>query len=198
MRSAVQTYSGALVDLHAPKSETIRLEDIAHHLSLQCRFNGATRQFYSVAQHSVHVLEIVRLIPMLERNNGVSLDLGLIALQPHASREELTWALLHDAGEAFVGDVVSPVRAMLHGAHHEVERRILDRIMTDLGMGLEMPELVRVADELALASEARDLLVGGPTWPTRPCAWIPTVKPWSPKKARRRFLEEARVLGVVP
>lgn len=192
MDSVLMTYSGARVDLSDPQPETLRLVDIAHHLSLLCRFGGALREFYSVAQHSLLVLWIVREL----EKRGASLPTGLISLRPSVSREDLCWAVLHDAGEAYVGDMVSPVRRMLRGAHHDIEARITRPLMLSFDLGTEMPEIVRVADEIALAAEARDLLIGDATWPLRDCSFVPVIKPWSPKKARRRFLEEARLLGL--
>lgn len=86
-------HSGAVVDLIDPKPETIRLRDIAHHLSRMCRFGGACDQFLSVAQHCVHT-------SILARAHG-------------APREVVRWAALHDALEYVCDDLGSPVKQVI-------------------------------------------------------------------------------------
>ena len=84
----VQTYSGIRFNLFNPSLDDIRIEDIAHSLSNLARFNGHTAKFYSVAQHSVYCA-----LKAPER----------LALA----------ALLHDATEAYLGDIVSPLKSFL-------------------------------------------------------------------------------------
>ncbi|MEM4379972.1 MAG: hypothetical protein QXL01_04720, partial [Thermoplasmatales archaeon] len=86
MEPWIETYSGKKFDYLA-QSE-LDIEDIAHALSNLCRFNGHTRVFYSVAEHSVNVSSMVP--PELK-----------IA------------ALLHDAAEAYIGDVPSPLKQLI-------------------------------------------------------------------------------------
>ena len=81
------TVSGKLIDLFKPDPALITLEDIAHGLSNICRWNGHTKSFYSVAEHSFRVAKLV---------------------QPS---KRLT-ALLHDAEEAYWGDVISPLKKL--------------------------------------------------------------------------------------
>ncbi|NIR14780.1 MAG: HD family hydrolase, partial [Desulfobacterales bacterium] len=82
-----QTYSGKIFSPKKPGPEQICIEDIAQSLSMICRFNGHISEFYSVAQHSVLVS---RLVP-----EGFELE-----------------GLLHDATEAYVGDMPSPIKRM--------------------------------------------------------------------------------------
>ena len=58
-QSIIQTVSGRYVDLLHPSPSDIEIHDIAHHLAHLCRFGGACRQFYSVAEHSVRVAAIL-------------------------------------------------------------------------------------------------------------------------------------------
>lgn len=81
----ILTFSGERFYPFSPAPEEVKTKDIAHALANICRFNGHTRGFYSVAAHSVHVS---RLVP------------------PEFALE----ALLHDAAEAYVGDMVRPLK----------------------------------------------------------------------------------------
>jgi 5'-nucleotidase len=131
----IQTYSGIAFNLDDPKPGDVRVEDIAHSLSMQCRFGGHVRRFYSVAEHCVRVSQIVR--PKLQLA-----------------------ALLHDASEAYVIDVPRPVKMMLTG-YDEIEARAQRAIAKRFGIDpdlLTCPE-VKLADDTLLATERRDLLV---------------------------------------
>ena len=86
----VQTYSGVAFELLAPRAEDVRAADLAHALAYSCRFGGHTRSHYSVAQHSVLVAALV-----WHRTR----DLGATLL-----------GLLHDAHEAYTGDIKKPVK----------------------------------------------------------------------------------------
>lgn len=94
--------SGALFDLTDPEGSDFTLQDIAHGLGRVCRFAGQTNRFYSVAEHCFHV---ARLVPV----------------------EHARAALLHDASEAFIGDVTRPLKALLPD-YREIEARIEDAI----------------------------------------------------------------------
>jgi len=90
------TNSGLLVNLHKPTEDMICIEDIASALSKICRFGGHSSAFYSVAQHSVIVMA-----------------LG----SPYLCRE----ALLHDAAEAYLGDVIKPLKNILGPVYEDLE-----------------------------------------------------------------------------
>ena len=89
----VQTYSGVAFDLKAPRAEDVRAVDIAHALAYSCRFGWHTRAHYSVAQHSILVTALV-----WHRTNDPAARL---------------LALLHDAHEAFTGDLIQPMKQMI-------------------------------------------------------------------------------------
>jgi uncharacterized protein len=167
----VLTYTGRRFWPLDPRSCEFSVEDWAHALANKCRFGGHCREFYSVAQHSVLV----------------SRDLP----------DELAlWGLLHDVGEAYLPDVVRPIKhrlPLLVDAEEEILRAVADWIglaWDQAGGGI--PAEVQQADLLALATEARDLMPTGPTpwdslrgitpWPVR-------IRPWAPAEAKARFLE---------
>lgn len=81
----MQTYTGRRFWPLSPRAQDVCIDDIAHHLALKCRYNGAVREFYSVAEHSVIVSE---------------------AVPPEYAKE----ALLHDAGEAYWPDVCGRIK----------------------------------------------------------------------------------------
>ena len=92
----VITVSRNEVDLKIPDPESITEEDLAHHLSLIYRYNGVAE--YSVLRHSLELAKLVERMPISDEDEKVELML---------------WALLHDASEAYLGDVVSPLKNML-------------------------------------------------------------------------------------
>lgn len=162
----VQTYTGRRVDLFDPRLDQIDIEDIAHALSMQCRFNGHTRDFYSVAQHSVIVSMTVP--------------------------PRLAFAgLMHDAAEAYTGDLVRPLKRALP-QFKEAERAIWEAICQKWALDAELAPEVREADLRALATEARDLLPGGPCEPwsalegIEPFAMV--IAPQAQSVAKRLFL----------
>ena len=170
----IQTYTGRKFDLLDPQPDMIALEDIAHHLSMQCRFNGACREFYSVAQHSVHVAE---LLPP--------------ELQAHG--------LLHDAAEAYIGDMVRPLKRLLP-TFADVERNILAAIGRRFEIGLlSVAKLaaVKAADNTMLATEARDLMADSPDdWGLTAEPRESVVIPWTSNGASLIFLATAWQLGI--
>jgi hypothetical protein len=103
----LQTVSGRRVNPFDPDPEQLVVEDIARALANQCRFGGHCRVFYSVAQHSVIVAWLVE-----ERGGDV---------------EDVFAALMHDAGEAYLGDMPHPMkhRSALGAAFKEADRALL-------------------------------------------------------------------------
>lgn len=132
----IQTYSGKKFHSLDPRPEEIELVDIAHALSLLCRFNGHCRTFYSVAEHSVRV---ARILP----------------------QELALWGLLHDAGEAYLTDLPRPVKQGLP-EFAEIEDRVLLQVAKRFDLVWPMPAPVKEADNKLLATEARDLMAPHP------------------------------------
>jgi uncharacterized protein len=132
------TYTGRAFYPLDPRAEEICIEDIAHHLSLQCRFNGAVKEHYSIAQHSVLVSQTV----------------------PH---HLVLWGLLHDAAEAYYGDMVRPLKKSMH-QYKELEKRCMHVIATMFGLEWPEPIEVKHADDKVLYTERRDLLLVQRNW----------------------------------
>lgn len=117
-----------------PTTEMVDIKVIAHVLSQQCRFAGHTNKFYSVAQHCVIVSSMS---------------------QP----EDALWGLLHDASEALIVDVPRPLkRHKDFGFYMECEQKIMDVVCDHYQLPHAMPLSVKLADDLALALEFRDLM----------------------------------------
>lgn len=155
------TAGGRLISLQDPAPSDIAIADIAQALAHQCRFAGHVREFYSVAQHSVLV--------------------SLLCAKPDA-----LWGLLHDASEAYLNDLVRPVKRLpdLLG-YLRLEARLMYIICLRFGLPFTMPESVRQADEEALLLEQHTLV----TWPgaIEEGPRLP-MEPWAPKHARAVFL----------
>lgn len=158
-----------------PRAEEIDIEDVAHGLANCPRFRGMTREFYSVAQHSVLVAQ---------------------AVPP----EDALWGLLHDAAEAYLGDMARPLKIQPEmEPYRRAERRVMACVCERFGLPPIEPATVRRADDRALAAEALDL------FPTLDPAWsskwpdgidrLPEeVRPWRPVFARAAFLTLFRKL----
>jgi len=128
----VSTFSGNRFYPLEPRIDRVAIEDIAHGLAYQCRFNGQTREFYSVAQHS---LIVASLVP------------------PHLRLA----ALLHDAAEAYLGDMVKPLKVLLpeFGA---LEDKVSALIAAAFAIDFSDYAPIKHADLIALATEKRDLM----------------------------------------
>lgn len=125
-----QTYTGIEFDFNNISPELINLEDIAHSLSNICRFGGHCGLFYSVAHHS------------------------LIMSHYADNLYNKKWALLHDATEAYVGDVIRPLKQKITG-YDEIEQRVLISIAEKFGLSTPIPEKVKELDDLILQTERR-------------------------------------------
>jgi len=144
--NCMETYTGLVVDPLHIREEDICIEDIAHHLSLTCRYSGACERFYSVGQHSIHVLGIVRE-EMEDTNKASSESIRITSLA----------ALLHDASETYTNDMIRPFKYGFKELK-ELESRILGVIMKKYGaIGADW-QLIKKADNIMLATEAKLLM----------------------------------------
>ena len=141
MNDFIVTATGRRFYPLAPREGDIEIEDIAHALSLQCRFAGHTRYFYSVGEHSARVADLLEAWGQ--------------------SQEVVLWGLLHDASEASLVDIPSPLKAQPAFAPYlKAERRLKSMIVEHFGLSCLEPQAVRDADRVLLATEARDLMPG--------------------------------------
>lgn len=159
----METYTGAQYYPADPRVEDVRLLDIAHHLSMECRFCGACHRFYSVAEHCVHVS---RVVPK---------DYALVGL-------------LHDAPEAYIKDIHRPLKVSL-GNYKDLERLNWAVIAERFRLPAKIPAEVHYADNAVLMAERAQLMAPtGRAWniPVTPADI--TVQAWSPELAKREFL----------
>ena len=150
--------------------DLVHLEYIAHGLAYQCRFNGQTSEFYSIAQHSLMVADIVSI----------------------TNPELRLAALLHDASEAYLGDVVKPLKALLPN-YKEIEINVEQIIAHSFGVDDMFNPLIKRADMIALATEKRDLMPhSAEDWSYLRgfTALDLTIECMTPEQAKRTFLIE--------
>ncbi len=174
----IQTYTGVEFYPFDPRPEEIRIEDIAHALSMQCRYSGHVRRFYSVAEHSIRVAELV-------------------------PAEWRLWALLHDTSEAYLVDLPRPVKrySEIGTLYREAESALMMAICERFGLTWQdpAPEPVERADKGMLWVESRDLMPPNECW----MRWRhlttgrerPITRTLSPEEAEYEFLAEFEAIG---
>jgi hypothetical protein len=171
----IRTASGGIINFHGPDPGQITLEDIARGLANVCRYSGQVRQFYSVAEHCI----------MVSR---------------HAPLHLKPYALIHDAAEAYIGDVPRPVKLLCpeyQAVEHRVEQAILKRFNIGQPSSGDL-YIIKTLDNASLLLEASALKVGDSSqWldvPGEPLDDV--VQCLSPEKAERAWLQAADLLGV--
>ena len=170
----LQTFTGKAFWPLDPRPEDVCDEDSAHALALSNRYMGHTRVPYSVADHSLGVANVV-----WERTSDLKLMFA---------------ALLHDASEAYIVDVPRPIKPYLKG-YYEIEAVVMGAILEHYGLPQDLhlhPEIKR-ADEILLATEARDLMAPPPAeWNLShgPMEKVIVPLPW--QDAERYFLSQLR------
>lgn len=151
--------------------EDIDINDIAHALGMVCRYAGHCRRFYSVAEHSV---------------------IMSFTVDP----EHALWALLHDAAEAYIGDVVRPLKHQLP-AYMKAEDRLVALIAARFGLKGQMPDQVKEHD-LRIVVDEREQLMAPSRLPWKMiegCAPLGvTVAGWNPEDASQMFLSRFNTL----
>lgn len=180
----IQTYTKKRFHLLDPRPEDFDIKDIAHALANICRFAGHVRKFYSVAEHSVRVAEYTQN----------SFPEGQLHLWIHGcvnAKQMAFAALMHDAPEAYICDVARPFKHLPEFAfYREIEAKLEQQIAVALGVVYPLPYHIKIADEILLGTEARDLMspcIDG--WRFRYRRLPNRIRPWSPRKAERRFLD---------
>ncbi len=176
-QGAIQTYTCREFWPLDPRPEDIFIEDIAHALSLLCRFGGHCKEFYSIAQHAV-------LVSM------------------YCDPKDALWGHSHDDSEGYISDVCSPVKRHKDFEFYKVvESKLMNVICLRFNLPLVQPDSVTRADELVLSAEVRDLmpkpLLASPHWKCQKMdnSCIPTIIPMSPKEAEKAFLDRFYELG---
>jgi hypothetical protein len=183
--------SGRRLDLIEPSPLDIEIADIAHGLARVARWNGQTSgaHIFSVAQHTLLVEAVMRM-----QNPRIDARMRLAAL-------------LHDAPEYVIGDMISPFKAVLGGDYKVVEKRLLSAIHIRFGLPAvlsdDITRLIKNADRGAAfleatllagfrEAEAKRLFGRDPQLP--PSVRDDYLTPWSAAKAEKRFLARFNTL----
>ena len=166
----ILTYSGQMFWPLDPRPEEILPEDIAHALANLCRYTGHSRSYYSVAEHSCYVSD-------------------------YAPKRDQFWGLLHDASEAYLGDLARPTKeahASFALAYRQAEIRLMRAVCVRFDLAFEMPASVAVLDNRVLETEAAQLMrpiPGQRSWVgCRPIKGL-VIAAWAPLRAEREWLE---------
>ena len=174
----IHTFTGKMVDPLNLQPEDIDIRDIAHALARQCRFSGHVKDFYSVAQHSVICSKIVA---------------------PEIALE----ALMHDCSEAYLQDVARPLKVhpSFGQSYRGAEKRAEKVLANFFGLKYPWGDDVMKADNIALVTEARDLMHGTDGWGEFYATIEPLPDPivaWTPPRAEREFLARFEKLAATP
>lgn len=166
---SISTYDGSFFDFHNPTNFSFDIETIAHALSNICRYGGHSNRFYSVAEHSILVSEVVP---------------AKLAL----------CGLLHDASEAFVGDMPSPLKALCQ-SYRDIEDKVHEAICAQYNLPFPFPSDIKLADKMVYRAE-RDQVTCVPDtlWHTEIAKAKVVVMCYPPEEAKFRFMERYREL----
>lgn len=134
--NCIRVFSGLYLNLLHPEEDMITIEDIAHGLSRQCRFAGHTTEYYTVAQHSTIMCELV------------------------PSKYALA-ALMHDASEAYLLDVPKPLKVLLP-EYTILEDRLMRVISSKFNFEYPLHNVIHEADKELLKWEWSHLVLGEP------------------------------------
>ena len=165
MTPEIMTASGKYYNFFEPQHYKFEIEAIAHSLSNQCRWTGNCKKFYSIAQHSVMVSEVV-------------------------PEEHALAGLLHDGIESVMGDCSTTLKSLLP-LYKELEYNAEKEMFKQFGISFPMSRDVKKADLILLATERRDLMPYCGYWEmlegVKPMRKV--IKPWNAEKAKKEFLK---------
>jgi uncharacterized protein len=179
--NTIKVAAGHYVDLCNPHPDSIEIESIASALSKVCRFGGHCPAFYSVAEHSVHATAL--------------------ACSEGYSGGALLAVFLHDAAEAYIGDMVKPLKVTIP-QYGEAEQRIEAAIQTAFGVDFaRWADVIKRYDRAMLKAEKVSM------WPEDTEKWqgfsdiedrVVRLQYWNPDDAKMQFLAMARTLQLIP
>ena len=186
MNTWIETYTGAAVNPFHFSVDDVNIVDIAHSLSLTCRFGGHCNQFYSVAEHSIRCVD------------------AMAELKPTFYNEFpyfLMFALLHDAAEAYFVDIPAPIKPHIPFVK-DIERNIDEAVRKKFKLDhealfltpyidvLDIEADVKKVDQIILATEARDLGMNRDgKWSLNFSPLERTIVPMTSNDAKRAFLD---------
>lgn len=167
-KNTIRLLSGHYLNLEDPQPDQFTLSDIAGALSKICRFGGQVNCFYSVAEHSWHCCQVAK-------GDGLPLETQLAVL-------------LHDAAEAFVGDVVKPLKVMLSD-YKAIESNVVAAISKKWQVNFDDPTIEEI-DHAMLIAERRFLFTADKVkWTGEDTVRIlaPSFECWTPMNAQILF-----------
>lgn len=174
----MQTHSGRAFWPLDPRADEIAIEDIAHGLSMQCRYGGHTLAFYSVAEHCVLMADYA-------------------AAHPECGADPLA-VLLHDGSEGYLADVIRPLKRHLVN-YKTVETELERLIALRFELQFPMPAEVKRLDERIIADEKAQAMATAPLpwveWDNGTAPLGVTLEFWSPWQAKREFLTAFYLYG---
>ena len=158
----IRVHSGKYVDVFDPTEEMIDIEDIAHGLANKCRFGGHTKEFYTVAQHSINALGLV-------------------------NREYKLAALLHDAAEAYISDIPTPIKRELQ-QYCDIEDNLIKLIAKKFKIEYPFHHSIKSADRICLEWEWQNYVLGDKI--------VVDLKPLTNTAAKAEFLRYFNIYNI--
>lgn len=161
----MQTYTGRKFWACDPRPEDVSIVDVAHALSMLCRYGGHSLRFYSVAEHCVIISRL-------------------------CSVEVSMWGLLHDASEAYLVDIPKPIKPFLTN-YKSLEENLMRCIALRFNLTWPCPEEVQTLDTRILGNERLKVMREGPSWSLtgKPLKDV-SFYFWTPEQAEREFLAD--------
>jgi hypothetical protein len=157
------TYTGVAFYPFDPRPDEIRLDDIAAGLSKICRFGGQTIRWYSVAEHCVHMAA--------HAPAGLQLD-----------------ALMHDATEAYLGDMVRPIKVNMQ-RYQQIEWNLERAIAKRFGLKYPLPAEIKKLDNAIIGDERTQVMAAPPRpWSMDHAPLGVTLRFWTPQEAAYQFI----------
>lgn len=165
--STIQTFVGEMFDVFNPDPALIHVKDISHALSMICRYGGHSREFYSVAEHCV----------LMSKH-----------FESQGDKNLARCALLHDASEAYMGDVVRPLKMQLP-LYRNVEDTLHAHIFHRFGLEPHLPPKIKEAD-LRITVDEREVVMMPRVWSYDPLDPLGVeVQCWTHDQAEQAWLD---------
>lgn len=153
-----------------PRAEEVFIEDIAHSLSRQIRYNGLSDMDLCVAQHSVNAAWLADML-------GYETDVQLVAL-------------MHDAAETFMADMIRPLKVEFPD-YRALENKVMDVINERFNLPSIDHNTIKYFDNLCLSWEKRDMYWSAEKWPNmlEVPKFCPIMTTWTPNYSKTRFMD---------
>ena len=172
MKPFIELYSGLPFWYDKLDENTYDINDIAHALSMQCRYNGHCNYFYSVAEHCILMFDYAQYTLNITDNNI------------------LRTILMHDASEAYLSDIPRPLKQLLPD-YIKVEKELENVLAKEFKLIYPFPEIVKELDNSMLKVERNHVKVWTDNiWSSDHLPLLPIkLKGWTPKKSEKEYLQ---------